>query len=139
MNSRNRQHQRGSSVVETLLKRATVAIAVAALACVVLITPASAGHANTLCDHGEGGFSNNSKRYLGYYWINYSFWQASLDYIAIREDTAQNETFHQWQPGGTVSWTNTYNGLDHVLRTVIQRAGYTAASWGMDEFSHGFC
>jgi hypothetical protein len=115
----------------------------AALVCAIAlsVTPASANHANYHCDGDAGGYSDNAKRYLQFHWINWSAWSLhSLDHIAIREDTAQNETYHELWPGEPAYHeVVTYDGLDHALRTVVQRAGYAFDYWGMDEWSHNFC
>lgn len=42
----------------------------------VFAVSASANHANTGCDSGEGTLSNNEKRYLIYANINWSSWNA---------------------------------------------------------------
>jgi hypothetical protein len=104
-----------------------------------LALPAAANHANTGCASGEGTFSNNEKRYLPYYNINWSGWNAYGDYIAIREDIGGNETYHQSVPGSSSHQTTTPDGLDRYLRTVIQRGGYSSVQWFMHEWSHFYC
>lgn len=105
----------------------------------ILSMPALANHPNIYCDGGSGGFNNNQKRNLAYYFINWSYWGSSGDYIATREDSSFNETFRQFQVGGVNTQTNTSDGLDAFRSTIIQRAGYAFATWGMDELSHDGC
>jgi hypothetical protein len=110
-------------------------IAVAAIAAL----PAAANHPNTGCDSGSGNFSNNEKRYLQYYNINWSGWNAHGDYHAIRENIAGNETYHQYNVGFQQDQTTTPDGLDSYLRTVSQRGGYSSVYWFMVEHSHFYC
>lgn len=120
-------------------RNGAVLAAFVVLVAFVFALPASANHANTGCDSGEGTFSNNEKRYLIYANINWSSWSAYGDYIAIRENIAGNETYRQYNLASSSDQTTTPDGLDSYLRTVIQRGGYSSVQWFMQEWSHLYC
>jgi hypothetical protein len=101
-------------------------------------SPAFANHPNTQCDYWEGSFSNLEQIPLQIHWIDWSYWSADLDYVAIRKDIAANETFHVYVTGGFIR-TTTDTGNDKYLRTVIQRGGYSSASGWEYEYSHLYC
>jgi hypothetical protein len=121
--------------------RGPLTVLTAMVATVVLaVTPASANHPNSVCDEQSGGYSNNIKIYLQFHWINWSdWWSAYGNHVAIREDTAMNETFRELHAPGPLYQVVTYDGLDHALRTGIQRAGYDFDMYGMTEYSHNYC
>lgn len=117
-----------------------IVVTLCVLASIATVAPnASANHNNTQCDRFEAYISNNNKYFLRYANMNWSHWLIYVDYIAIREDIAGNETFRQLVSPGTGLDVTTTDGLDRYLRTGTQRAGYSSEFAIFSEWSHFYC
>lgn len=125
----------------TMRFRTIVSMIVAGLMLCVFAGSASANHAAIMCDGYGATYSNNEEWTLGLYWINWSLWQSDKHFIARRYNASGQETYYAYIPAtsSTQHQTNTPDGLDARRRTTIQRAGYTATTFYMNEWSHDGC
>jgi hypothetical protein len=116
-------------------------VGLVALAVALSAMPAQANHPGVFCDGvSNHGISNNAIHWpVRFQWINYSFWISNLDYIALRKDGQGNITFRQFYPGGVQGYTTTSNGYDRFRTTGIQRAGYSFATYSLEQWSHDGC
>ena len=117
-------------------------IAVLAAVLLALAPSATAHHEGVLCDYlPNRGLAGGATQWpLPYRWLNWTYWDADRDYIALRRDGSGNETYRQWIPGGPPSArTTTTHGYDEFRTSGIQRAGYTFTTYSIRQWSHDGC
>jgi hypothetical protein len=100
---------------------------------------AAAEHRAYGCDSWADYHYSNEDIHLGYYFINWSDWSSTKDFIARRRNSYANVTYQQWVPGPGDHHTTTPDGSDLFRNTSIQRAGYSTAFSDEMEWTHWEC
>jgi hypothetical protein len=115
---------------------ATVLVAITFL--ITFVRPA---FADILCDSGSGGYTDNAIRNLALQHIYQSAYYSDHDYIARRREgdgTIRWEKYQAVSQGDEPGLTFV-NSVDAHRYSQQQRAGYTFATWSMEQYSLGGC